>query len=518
MAGKNDIIAQAGVSLEDFEKGMDKINSRMDGLEAKAESTGKKVDGAFKRMGNSIKQAFGAAAIGQGIGDMIASFTQVNRKAGEVDEGFIAMGESAQTGTEKAKVAFAKFAAGAASLLSFGATKPLTDAPLKQAIDEQRIRKELTTQAQTYDEIIAKVRRLQDLKLTEAAKGERNLAIQKQISELTAKAEAITAKQAELVSDTTVGAEQRLAMQRVEIQNEQKKAELANKLRDLGGNRTAEDNKAFAAGAALADAEAERQKKDIQFSAQKEESEARYLDVAKDSNISAESQINKLLTQNAEIQVQITKAKELYGVNSLAVKQLENQAHELDIQSQELEHNLDMTKTAARVATETLNAELSGNRQLSALLKNRVEYEQKIKQAMHEKRDDIAKELRTQQALNELAIRAAEIRKTPQQRAADRKEQQANDQAQRLANARDKAQKAAEARDAAADEKNRRFGFKPRENPSFRRAGEFVSPAAELARKDFVARQPLNPAPAAPAAKNAELKTDSIRTNSFIIN
>lgn len=487
MAGKNDIITSMGLSTDDFKTGMDEVFARLDKLETKSEKASKKVS----EVGKSLKQAFGAAALAAGISDAIKSFNQVERKAGDVDEAFIAMGESGQSAWTKLKQGGAKFLAGAASALSFGATKPLTDEPKKQAVDEQRINRELKTQAETYDEITSKVRRLQDLRETEMAKsgGGRSPELTKQIKEFTDKAALTARNQTELLGDTSAGSEQRIALNKVEIEQEQKKADLANKLRDLGGNRTAADLKAFRFGIDLADAEAARKKKSIELGEVQEKTATNLNEIAAETSIKFDDQINLQREKIAANDVEVKKAEELYGVHSLVASQLRLQGHELKLAATEMQQQRDIALHAAQDAVDIKDAELAGNKRLADLEKNRVQYAEQIREAKRHGNDELAEQLRKQQRLNELEIKAADYRKTPQQRRDERREQEKQDLAIRHIN---------------AMEKNN-----PNSVPADGR--NHVSPAAAKARAEFAARHAL---PLAAVGKN---DAKDIRANTIIV-
>jgi hypothetical protein len=91
-----------------------------------------------------------------------------------------------------------------------------------------------------------------------------------------------------------------------------------------------------------------------------------------------------------------------------------------------------------KLITAQINAQAAGNKKLAALAQIRAQFELQIADAIRQGNAPKAKELANQQAAAELGVRAADIRKNPQQRAQEVKEQQAQGLAERTANARDK--------------------------------------------------------------------------------
>ncbi len=282
--------------------------------------------------------------------------------------------------------------------------------------------------------------------------------------------------------------------------------------------------------AAAPAAPAKEQKKDVIDIAEAQRS---HLKLAQGLNISAEAQINLGRSEVSVMEQQLALLEQQGRGKSIAAEMLRKEIHDRQLQTAELEHQLDLRQQQARNTTAEMNAELAGNKLLSDLQKNELDFELKIKQARHEHRLDLVAELTAQRELNNLQIRAAQLRKTPQQLNDDRKEQQAQNRAVQLANAQDKNRVAAEARDAADAAKWAKGGkmapleaggmAKEREAradalkadrekekiPGFARAGERISPAAARARAEFLARHPL-PNPANKAAQAQDIKAQNI--------
>ena len=207
------------------------------------------------------------------------------------------------------------------------------------------------------------------------------------------------------------------------------------------------------------------------------------------TDVSLESQLNILLAESNVLADQIALSEKQNGVNSIATLQLRAQAHERTMAYNNIEHQILMTQRAAKNATTELDVQLAGNKALADLTKNRLGFELKIAQAVHEKRFDVAEELRKQQALSELEIKAKQLRRTPKQVRDERKEQEKQDLAIRHINAIEKNNP----NQIAADGRNH------------------ISKAAARARAEFAARH------AAPAVKAADKQVNEIKAKTIVV-
>jgi len=207
------------------------------------------------------------------------------------------------------------------------------------------------------------------------------------------------------------------------------------------------------------------------------------------TDVSLESQLRILLAETNVLADQIALSEKQNGVNSIATLQLRAQSHERTMAYNNIEHQILMTQRAAKNATTELDVQLAGNKALADLTKNRLGFEMKIAQAVHEKRFDVAEELKKQQALSELEIKAKQLRRTPNQVRAERREQEQQDLAIRRINAAEKLNPNA----IAADGRNH------------------VSKAAARARAEFAARH------AAPAVKAADKQVNEIKAKTIVV-
>ena len=218
--------------------------------------------------------------------------------------------------------------------------------------------------------------------------------------------------------------------------------------------------------------------------------ESERLDLLLKQGISIEDRVEKERAETDLLDQQIQAANKAYGINSLISKQLQEQKHQHDLNKEALEFELHEKQKTAEANTEIKDAELAGNAQLAALKKNQLTIDAQIRQAKREGRDDVAEQLRQQQRLNELEIKAAAYRMTPQQRRDERKEQEAQDLAIRHINAMEKNNP----NSVAADGRNH------------------VSKAAAKARAEYAARHAL------PNVNDAKKQLNDITANTIIVN
>jgi hypothetical protein len=223
------------------------------------------------------------------------------------------------------------------------------------------------------------------------------------------------------------------------------------------------------------------------------------------TDVSLESQLRILLAESNVLADQIALSEKQNGVNSIATLQLRAQAHERTMAYDNIEHQILMMQRAAANTTAGMAAQIGNTKLIADLTKTRLDFELKIAQAIHERRNDVADELRKQQAIAELEARAADLLKTPKEKAAEDKERRKKEAAMRAAAQNDKNRKESEARDKAAlDAENRMRkarGLPPLDalpgGASYKKSGERGSEATRKAIDDAIKRA-LPPAPPAP--------------------
>ena len=236
------------------------------------------------------------------------------------------------------------------------------------------------------------------------------------------------------------------------------------------------------------------------------------------TDVSLESQLNVLLAESNVLADQIALSEKQNGLNSIATLQLRAQAHERTMAANNIEHQIEMARRGAENATAGMKAQIGNTKLIADLTKTRLDFELKIAQAIHERRNDVADELRKQQAIAELEARAADLLKTPREKANEEKERRKKEGAMRAAAQNDKNRKESEARDKAALDAENRIrkarGLPPLDalpgGPSYKKSGERGSEATRKAIDDAIKR-------AIPPAPPADKKVNEIKAQTIVV-
>ena len=236
------------------------------------------------------------------------------------------------------------------------------------------------------------------------------------------------------------------------------------------------------------------------------------------TDVSLESQLNVLLAESNVLADQIALSEKQNGLNSIATLQLRAQSHERTMAANNIEHQIEMARRGAENATAGMKAQIGNTKLIADLTKTRLDFELKIAQAIHERRNDVADELRKQQAIAELEARAADLLKTPREKANEEKERRKKEGAMRAAAQNDKNRKESEARDKAALDAENRIrkarGLPPLDalpgGPSYKKSGERGSEATRKAIDDAIKR-------AIPPAPPADKKVNEIKAQTIVV-
>ena len=236
------------------------------------------------------------------------------------------------------------------------------------------------------------------------------------------------------------------------------------------------------------------------------------------TDVSLESQLNVLLAESNVLADQIALSEKQNGLNSIATLQLRAQSHERTMAANNIEHQIEMARRGAENATAGMKAQIGNTKLIADLTKTRLDFELKIAQAIHERRNDVADELRKQQAIAELEARAADLLKTPREKANEEKERRKKEGAMRAAAQNDKNRKESEARDKAALDAENRIrkarGLPPLDalpgGPSYKKSGEKGSEATRKAIDDAIKR-------AIPPAPPADKKVNEIKAQTIVV-
>ena len=507
MAGKNDILASAGVDLSDFDKGIAKLTSRLDAVE----KAGSKAASGIEKVGKStnalkniqvfdhVVSALGQIANGGGIA--ANAMKQLDERAA-----FNNFGGAADN--------MAKFGAVAGNTIDvfsmmpgrLGAIAAVGQIVATNITDQTLAYKAFSAEqkhaAHTTDAMIAKdvkyaetQRELSKLHLTGNQNDKRTIEAIAEARKQNATAfEEQAKKEKDALSDTTAGAGARLSMIDVETERPQKISDLRANLSGPGGKLSVGKEGMFSTGSAKINAEAEAKRKILSVAEVQEKSETDLSNIVAKRNVTYDSQLSVITDTGIAIGKQIAEV-ERQGLG--ATKQaadLRVRLNENLLAYEQLKYTAGKDLEQQKLITKQIEAQAAGNKKLAALAQIRAQFELQIGEAIRQGNKPKARELANQQAAAELGARAADLRKTPQERQADRKAQAENDRLDRLVNAREK------------DKENRRRRGAFDQTDS----NDFKSPSAEKARKEFAARN----APRIEAAgKAANIQAQNFQAN-----
>jgi len=526
MAGKNDILATAGVDLSAFETGIAKLTSRLDAVEksgSKAASGIEKVDKSAARLANiAVADKFvqGLQLISSGGSEATRALAQLDTRAalGNLSEGAANMARFNQVGGM-----FLDFASNVPGYVGVIATagQSVVKSFVDQTIAARSANAEFQKKAFTIDAVIAKEQKYQALtkefqkvRIANDEQDNKFIAAVAKARDVNSKIfEQQTNTELKAADNLSAGAELRLAALDVEKDRQQKIADLkaANTPEGTQGEMGDAAKRIVASETKKINLEAQGKLRIIALSQQQERSEATLNEAASKRGILIDDQIEKQQTENIELYKQLRVAESGYSKNSTQVTgikkllqqnllttreiektkslsdadlitndalakrnvtltsqleiidsqisaegkklaTLENQA-QVDkyavarqkaavqsalLQKQEFYYLNGKDLEQQKLITAQINAQAAGNQKLAALAQIRAQFELQIADAIRQGNAPKAKELANQQAAAELGVRAADIRKNPQQRAQEVKEQQAQGLAERTANARDK--------------------------------------------------------------------------------
>lgn len=437
MAGKNDILATAGVDLSAFEAGIAKLTSRLDAVEkagSKAADGIAKVDKSASALKNiqvfdhlgaalsSVASKGGQAATALGSMDMSVARNQFD----DLGAGAFGLGNSLGRGIDFMAKMPGKMGAVGAGL------QALTDIAQQATVANDNFADEMVRSASTTEGMIQKSARLANLQVDELNRfktdKDRLESLGTARDRVAKDYEKQANKQIALEKDLSAGGKQRLGIALAEAKAEQAKADLKSG-QTVKGVVSEAGKKIIESGSAEIDAKLELEKKSLWFSEQQEASSAKLNELASVRGIKIQDQFSSLKAQSTELEKQLALAKKLYGENSAIYLAIKAQQNALVNSGDELAFNVAQQNKAAEMQTESMLAHIAGNKKLAALAENRAKFENQIRDAQKAGLIEVAQALKMQQNLNELEIKAQEILKTPQQKKQERDEQKKHDKA-----------------------------------------------------------------------------------------
>lgn len=479
MAGKNDILATAGVDLSAFEAGIAKLTSRLDAVEkagSKAASGIDKVD----KSANALKNIQVADHFVNALGQIAGKGGQAAQALGAMDlsvakndfsgTGTAAAGMAANLGRTIDVVSALPGALGVAGKAIGTVAGIMSEATIRNnAFADTMNRANASTAG-----FLEQSQRLAALQTEEIQTGGDAGKLESLASARDRAAKGYaeqTEKQIQLEKDLTAGGQQRLATE-IEIK------QAAQKIADLRASQTVQGvvsdagEKIIKAGTDEINAQLELRKKVLAVSETTEKSETDLSNIAAKRDVTLGSQLTIIEATGAAVQRQLDEVeKQGLGATKQAAD-LRAKLNEQLLAKQSFYYINGKDLEQQKLITKQIDAQMAGNKKLAALAQIRAQFELQIADAIRQGNAPKAKELAKQQAAAELGARAEDLRKTPQQRAAERKEQAESNRLQKLVNAREK----------DAQDRKARGAYNRKDS------NDFTSKAAEKARKEFADR------------------------------
>jgi hypothetical protein len=437
MAGKNDILATAGVDLSAFEAGIAKLTSRLDAVE----KSGSKAASGIEKVGKSTNAL-----------KNIQVFDHVVSALGQIASGGGVAANAMKQLDERA--AFNNFGGAADNMAKFGAVAGNTIDVFSRmpgrlgaiAAVGQIVATNITDQTQAYKALSAEQKHVAHTTDAMIAKDVKYAETQKELAKLhllynqndNRTIDAITEarkqnavafeeqakKEKDAISDTTAGASARLSMLDVETERLQKISDLKANLSGPGGKLSVGKEGMFSLGSDKINAEAEAKKKILSVSEVQEKSETKLSNIVAKRDVTYDSQLSVIKdTGNAIGEVLAEVERQGLGQTSQAAE-LRVKLNENLLAYKELKYTAGKDLEQQKLITAQINAQAAGNKKLAALAQIRAQFELQIADAIRQGNGARAKELAMQQAMAELQAKADDFLKTPQERQKEKKEQQ----------------------------------------------------------------------------------------------
>jgi hypothetical protein len=533
MAVKNDILATAGVDLSAFEAGIAKLTSRLDAVEKAGNKAASGIDKVSKST-NSLKniqiaQAYSSAImeVATGAGVATNAVSNLSKSVGIGGDFALLKGFAAVSD-------IASHIPGQIGLIASG-FNTVIDTVAKGIIIEKQWQDTARQGAFTQQSALEKEIALQKEVVEEASTGQAMVAhalgrvtqqevmldgLRKNNSETLTKQ---SDKEISAIEDKTAGSEARIAMLEIEKQKNQQISEVNSSLQKQfkGGAMDEGALKIRDSITSKINAEADAKKSSLKISEAQSIQELSLNNAIAGRTVTLGSQFDVITAQTTSQteQLKVIEAQKHVDATAAAAKKVA--INELKIAYSNLQYTSGRDLEQQKLITAQINAQAAGNKKLAALAQIRAQFELNIADAIRQGNDVKAMELAKQQAAAELGARAADIRKTPQERQAERKEQQAQGLAERTADARDKDIKARADAIRKSKRKDDPFLFNEKEG-RFKTDDELLgrtdstnhkSKADEKARQEFADR---NEKRLLDAGKDAINRVNSFQAENFI--
>ena len=399
MAGKNDILATAGVDLSAFEAGIAKLTSRLDAVEkagSRAASGIEKVDKAAQSLKNIQIADHFVNAIGQiasGGGQAQHALTSMSASLAVASNDFTGTTQ-AMNGMAKAtgiSIDFMSRMPGKMGVIGAG-LQVVSDALVSATNANYGFSSVMARGAGSTQGMIEQSARLAQQQQKEA---EATITNQDHLesmasarSRLAKDYEKQTQKQIALEKDTSAGAGQRL-------QGILAEADARQQIEDLKASQTSSGVISDAgavivkAGTAEIMTQLEMKKKSLALSESQEKSEVSLNQSASVRGVTMSDAIEAQTSYQTELNAQLKIAQGLFAANSVQVTSLEKALHESALAVDEINFAQEQNLTSAKGNNEALEKTITGDKSAVASAKEKTAYEIARNQAIKDGNDDL---------------------------------------------------------------------------------------------------------------------------------
>jgi len=417
MAGKNDILATAGVDLSAFEDGIAKLTSRLDAVEksgSKAASGIEKVNKSASTLKNIVVYDHLVNALGQIAGQGGIASNAIAR----LDE------RASMNNFSEGANNMANFGKAAGSTIDFFSKMPgrlgaigavgqiVTSNIVDQTMAYKEYSKETSHAAKTTDALIAKdvnyaaiQQKLSETHLFGNSEDKRSIAAIGELRKQNSKDYIQQSdKESAFIKDLTAGGNQRLKQLDIETEKQQKIADLRASLTGPGGKISADKQAMITAGTNRISAEAEVKKSMLKISEAQEKSEVSLNQSASVRGVTMSDAIEAQTSYQTELNAQLKIAQGLFAANSVQVTSLEKALHESALAVDAINFAQEQNLTSAKGNNEALEKTITGDKSAVASAKEKTAYEIARNQAIKDGNDDLLGQVDIQHDLSRKQI------------------------------------------------------------------------------------------------------------------
>jgi len=412
MAGKNDILATAGVDLSAFEAGIAKLTSRLDAVEksgSRAASGIEKVDKTANKLKNiTVSQGLltGLDRLAHGGGVASSSISELGKTMSLTSSG------GGGFGLAKGLAAAADAAAmipGPIGVVAAGVGL-ITKAVTEEMIANDRMAKKMAHGAFTAQGFLQKEIGLQEEVIEQKNKffaftGYNEAKIEKLDKARIANAKQFTSfakQEVKFAKDQSAGSNQRREAFNSEAEAKQQIADIDAKLHEnaAAGTSDAAIDQSLNSQKLIIQSHLELKKKGLAISESQEKSEVSLNQSASVRGVTISDAIEAQTSYQAELNAQLKIAQGLFSANSVQVTSLEKALHESALAVDAINFAQEQNLTSAKGNNEALEKTITGDKSAVASAKEKAAYEIARNQAIKDGNDDLLGQVDIQHGLS----------------------------------------------------------------------------------------------------------------------